>query len=106
MKWQIFLTPTASAMLAEITDRRVREKIVATIDRLIEEPGKQGKALVGELAGFRSIRAVAQRYRIIYRLQGEAIVVIVVAAGIRRAGDRDDIYSLAKKLLRLRLLEK
>lgn len=106
MKWQIFLTPTASAMLAEITDRRVREKIVATIDRLTEEPGKQGKALVGELAGFRSIRAVAQRYRIIYRLQGEAIVVIVVAAGIRRAGARDDIYSLAKKLLRLRLLEK
>lgn len=106
MKWQIFLTPTASAMLAEITDRRVREKIVATIDRLTEEPEKQGKALVGELAGFRSIRAVAQRYRIIYRLQGEAIVVIVVAAGIRRAGARNDIYSLAKKLLRLRLLEK
>ena len=106
MKWQIFLTPTASAMLAEITDRRVREKLVATIDRLTEEPEKQGKALVGELAGFRSIRAVAQRYRIIYRLQGEAIVVIVVAAGIRRAGARNDIYSLAQKLLRLRLLEK
>jgi mRNA interferase RelE/StbE len=93
-------------MLAEISDRRIREKIIAAIDRLAEEPEKQGKALVGELTGFRSIRAAAQRYRIIYRMQGEAIVVIVVAAGIRRAGARADIYNLAKKLLRLRLLEK
>lgn len=104
MSWRINITPTAMRMLTGITDRRIREKIAAVIDRLAEEPEKQGKAMLGELAGFRSIRAVGQRYRIIYTVQGEEIVVMVVAVGIRRDGARDDIYNLTKKLLRLGLL--
>jgi len=59
---------------------------------------------LGELAGFRSIRAVGQRYRIIYQIRGNDIVVVIVAVGIRRDGAKDDIYNLAKKLFRLRLL--
>ena len=104
MSWRISITPTAMCMLTGISDRRIREKIVAVIDRLVEEPEKQGKSMLGELAGFRSIRAVGQRYRIIYTLNGDEIVVMVVAVGIRRDKARDDIYNLAKKLLRLGLL--
>ena len=105
MSWRINITPTAMRMLTGITDRRIREKIVAVIDRLAEEPEKQGKAMLGELAGFRSIRAVGQRYRIIYTVKGKEIAVVVVAVGIRRDGARDDIYNLTKKLLRLGLLD-
>jgi mRNA interferase RelE/StbE len=105
MRWRISITTTAMHMLTGITDRRIREKIVAVIDRLAEEPEKQGKAMLGELAGFRSIRAVGQRYRIIYTVKGEEIVVMVVAVGIRRDGASDDIYNLTKKLLRLGLLD-
>jgi mRNA interferase RelE/StbE len=105
MSWRIKITPTAMRMLTGITDRRIREKIVVVIDRLAEEPEKQGKAMLGELAGFRSIRAVGQRYRIIYTVKGEEIVVIVIAVGIRRDGAGDDIYNLTKKLLRLGLLD-
>ncbi len=105
MSRRIAITPTAMAMLSGISDRRIREKIVSVIDRLAEEPEKQGKLMVGELAGFRSIRAVGQRYRIVYAVKGTEIVVIVVAVGIRRDGARDDIYNLAKKLLRLGLLD-
>lgn len=79
--------------------------VVAVIDRLAEDPEKQGKALVGEWAGYRSIRAVGQRYRVIYRLIDDRIVVCVVAVGIRLEGSRDDVYALARKLFRLRLLE-
>lgn len=104
MKWQILLTPTALKLLSDISDRRIREKIGVVIDRLTEDPEKQGKALVGELAGFRSIRAVGQRYRIIYQIRDNDIVVVIVAVGIRRDGAKDDIYTLAKKLFRLRLL--
>ncbi|RII30187.1 MAG: plasmid stabilization protein [Geobacter sp.] len=104
MKWQILLTPTALKLLSDILDRRIREKIGAVIDRLAEDPEKQGKALLGELAGFRSIRAVGQRYRIIYQVRGNDIIVVIVAVGIRRDGAKDDIYNLAKKLFRLRLL--
>jgi len=105
MSWRINITPTAMRMLTGITDRRIREKIVTVIDRLAEEPEEQGKAMLGELAGFRSVRAVGQRYRIIYTVKGEEIVVMVVAVGIRRDGARDDIYKLTKKLLRLGLLD-
>lgn len=104
MKWQILLTPTALKLLSDISDRRICEKIGAVIDRLTEDPEKQGKALLGELAGFRSIRAVGQRYRIIYQIRGNDIIVIIVAVGIRRDGAKDDIYNLAKKLFRLGLL--
>lgn len=105
MKWQILLTPTALQLLADISDRRIREKIGAVIDRLVDDPEKQGKALLGELSGFRSIRAVGQRYRIIYQIRGVEVVVVIVAVGIRRDGGRDDIYNLAKKLFRLGLLD-
>ena len=105
MKWQILLTPTALKLLSDISDRRIREKIGAVIDRLTEDPEKQGKALLGELSGFRSTRAAGQRYRIIYQIRGNEIVVVIVAVGIRRDRARDDIYNLARKLLRLGLLD-
>ncbi len=104
MSWRISITPQAKRMLADISDRRIREKIGAVINRLAEDPEKQGKAMLGELAGFRSIRAVGQRYRILYKINGLEIVVVVVAVGIRREGAKDDIYTLAKKLFRLGLL--
>ena len=105
MTWHIVITPTALKMLSSISDRRVRDKIVAVIDRLAVEPEKQGKALVGELSGLRSIRAVGQRYRVVYQLVEQQVVVTVLAVGIRRDGSRDDIYQLAKKLIKLRLLQ-
>ena len=104
MSFRIVLTPTAMQLLADISDRRIREKIGVVIDRLSEEPEKQGKALLGELTGFRSIRAVGQRYRVIYKVTPEEILVVVVAAGIRKEGDKQDIYNLAKKLFRVGLL--
>lgn len=103
MTWCIVITPTAMQMLTGISDRRSREKIVAVIDRLTEEPEKQGKALLGELFGLRSIRAAGQSYRILYTLKEQEIVVVVVAVGIRRDRARDDIYNLAKKLINLGL---
>lgn len=98
------MTPYARVMLEEIQDRRVREKIRDRIDGLAEEPEKQGKPLTGELAGYRTLRAVGQRYRIIYRIEEGKVLVLVMALGIRKEGSGKDIYALARKLLRLRLL--
>jgi mRNA interferase RelE/StbE len=91
-------------MLEAIQDRRVRDKIRDRIDGLAEEPEKQGKPLTGELTGYRSLRAVGQRYRIIYRIEEGKVLVLVMALGIRKEGSGKDIYALAQKLLRLRLL--
>jgi mRNA interferase RelE/StbE len=49
--------------------------------------------------------AEKKRYRIIYRLEDEQVVVVVVAVGIRKAGDKGGVYALATKLARLGLLD-
>jgi len=99
------LTQTAQRMLEEISDRRIRERIAERIDALKENPGQIGKPLVGDLATYRSLRAAGQRYRIIYRIEKQRVIVFVVALGIRKQGDKRDIYALAKKLLKLRLIK-
>jgi mRNA interferase RelE/StbE len=91
-------------MLDKISDRRVREKVGDAIDALAFEPELQGKPLVGDLKGYRSVRAVGQRYRIIYRVERLTVTVAVVAAGIRKEGSREDIYTLAQRLVKLGLL--
>ena len=104
MTYGIVLQPVAMKALAEIADRRVRAKIGERIDGLAHEPEQQGKPLTGELSGYRSIRAVGQRYRIVYKVDRTKVLVLIVALGLRKAGDKRDIYLLAKKLLKLRLV--
>jgi len=105
MTYKIVIAPTALKILKGITDRRVRDLIVKRIDELLEEPEKQGKPLVEELSGCRSIRAAGQRYRIVYRVVNDEITVYIVAVGLRTEGSSADIYNLAKKLIRLRLFD-
>ncbi len=91
-------------MLKAITDRRIREKLAGVIDSLESDPELRGKPLDDDLAGYRSIRAVGQRYRIVYRVERTIVTVVVVAAGIRKEGSREDIYRVAERLIRLGLL--
>lgn len=106
MRWQILIAPTANHALGVIRDRRVRRLLAERIDALREEPEKQGKPLTGDLVGFRSVRAVGQRYRILYRVDGPRILVVVVSLGLRAEGSKKDVYALAKKLLRVGLIER
>nr|WP_279327072.1 type II toxin-antitoxin system RelE/ParE family toxin [Crocosphaera subtropica] len=69
------------------------------LEKLKIEPEKQGKELTKELKGYRSIRAVGQRYRIVYQIENQKIIVIVVAMGRRKQGDKNDIYEVMKDLL-------
>jgi len=90
-------------MLAGIADRRVRQQLFDTSKRLQGDPEKQGKPLREDLMGFRSLRVVGQRYRLIYSVDPAARLVYVVAAGLRREGAHDDVYELARKVVRLGL---
>ena len=103
--WQVRVTAPALKQLAEIKDTRIKESIIKRINALDNEPEKQGKPMNGDLVGYRSVRAVGQRYRIIYKLEEEQVVVFVVGLGIRKEGDKADVYELAKKMLRLGLLD-
>jgi mRNA interferase RelE/StbE len=105
MTYRIDFTPLAREMLFGVEDQRARKLLEKRIDRLADSPHLQGKALSDDLIGYRSVRAVGQRYRILYRVEKERVFVVVVALGRRREGDKKDIYQLAKKLLRAGLLD-
>ena len=104
MTYGIVITPRARRMLEAIADRRVREKLASTIDSLESDPELRGKPLDGDLAGYCSVRAVGQRYRIICRVERFTVVVTVAAAGIRKERSRENVYRVAAKLIRLGLL--
>lgn len=104
-RWEVIVLPQAKKQLAAITDRRVQEKLRSSLRRLEYEPEQQGKLLADELAGYRSIRVVGQRYRIIYRVNESIVTVYVATLGMRKDGDKKDVYALAKKMARLGLLD-
>ena len=99
IEYEIQLTPLALEMLEAVKDRREQEKLRDRIEQLKVEPQKQGKALVDNLSGFRSIRAVGQRYRIVYQVEQDRVLVVVVGLGRRKDGDKKDIYTILEKLL-------
>ncbi|MDP3880291.1 MAG: type II toxin-antitoxin system RelE/ParE family toxin [Dehalococcoidales bacterium] len=104
MAYRIEITPTALEALEAITDRRTRGAVVRRIDTLTEEPGKLGKPLRGWLAGFMSIRAAGQRYRVVYRIDDEEKRAIVYMVDIRKEGSRRDVYALAERLVQRGLI--
>lgn len=72
------------------------------------DPRRAHKPLTGPLANHYSIKV--SRYRAVYTVReqtlasGDVIVevtVVVVAVGMRKEGDKQDIYNLARKLIRL-----
>ena len=57
------------------------------------------------MTGYRSIRAVGQRYRIIYQIIQDQVLVVVVGIGRRKEGDRRDVYTVTMRLLVEMMLE-
>ncbi|MEO8970207.1 MAG: type II toxin-antitoxin system RelE/ParE family toxin [Ktedonobacteraceae bacterium] len=100
MDWNIVISPTAQKQLANISDRRINRSIENTIDSLDTEPTRKGKPLIGDLAGYRAIRTVGQRYRVIFRLYNDQNIVYIASVGIRNHGDKNDVYAIAKKLVK------
>jgi len=106
LPYQIKWTQTALEMVEAIPDRRIRGQIIARVEELAKAPETLGKPLIGELAGYRAVRAIGQRYRIIYKVERQVVTILVVAVGRRKEEDKKDIYELARRLLRQRLLKR
>ena len=99
VEYEVILFGQARELFAEIKDRREQEIILARLEKLKHDPDKQGKALSKELIGYRSVRAVGQRYRIIYRIEQDKVLVLVVGVGRRKEGDKGDVYEVTKRIL-------
>jgi mRNA interferase RelE/StbE len=100
MKHTVRISKEALKQLEDITDRRIRQEIFDRIKELANDPDDQGKPLKNELAGLRSIRVANQWFRVIYEVQKEQVIVVVVAVGIRKGSDKSDIYRKTALLVR------
>jgi mRNA interferase RelE/StbE len=87
MAYRVDLTPLALEMLQAIQDKREQKGVIERLHKLRLEPLQQGKPLTGNLKGYYSIRAVGQRYRIVYQVKAAQITVIVVSVGRWKEGD-------------------
>ena len=104
MRYKVLISDTCLALLGKVADKKIKRIIMLRIVKLSEDPEKQGKMLTKELSGFRSIHT-AGRYRIIYKVEESTVIVYIMAAGIRKQGDKKDIYKITKKLLKAGLLD-
>ncbi len=102
--YKIKLTFIAAENIKKL-DSKTQNQIINKIESLKKEPLLLGKPLKGPLKEFRTIRAAGQGYRIIYRVLEKEIIVVLIAIGLRKEGDKKDIYELMKKYLKTGLLE-
>ena len=100
MTYRVEFTPQADEALARVRDVRVKRKLVARAEQLSHDPELQGEPLGDELVGYRSVRAIGQRYRIIYRVNQDRVLVSIFWLGFRRAGSKEDVYAEATKQIR------
>ena len=106
-------TTTAKEALANLPGK-VRRGLLDKANELrnADDPSAVHKPLTGPLQG--DYRITYSCYRAIYSVERESLVggevihhikIHFVAAGIRKEGDKKDVYRLAQKLLELGLIE-
>ena len=93
--YEVALSDAAKEDIEESGDP---EQLFGKIEELETAPAKRGDPLRYELAGLYSIRT--GDYRIIYEIDEEAQEVWICGAGLRKEGDRDDIYERARRWFR------
>jgi mRNA interferase RelE/StbE len=105
-------TEIAKGALAKLPPK-VRRGLLEKASELrgVEDPAAVNKPLVGLLAGYH--RICYSRYRAIYTVERVKLAdktfevqikVLFVAAGVRKEGDKNDVYRLAQRLVKLGII--
>lgn len=81
-------TETALAGLRDIEPKKIRQQIVARIDRLVADPHPQGSVqLRGVMDGVYEVFRIRQGdYRVLYSVRGETEILVL------DIGHRKDVY--------------
>ena len=103
--YKVIITESGIETLSAIRDQRVQKILNNRIGGLANNPEQQGVPLKDDMLGYRALHVLKNRYRIIFRVDDEIVTVFVVAAGIRKSGDKSDIYEALKRYTRLGLIE-
>ena len=91
MVWKVNYHPEVEQDLRSLGRAEARAILKVIEERIIQgEPDKLGKPLAGDLSGCRRIRT--GQTRIVYRVDGDRIEVLIIAVGMRRD---NEIYDTA-----------
>ena len=91
MVWTVNYHPEVEQDLRSLGRAEARGILKVIEERIIQgEPDKLGKQLAGDLSGCRRIRT--GQTRIVYRVDGGRIEVLIIAVGMRRD---NEIYDTA-----------
>ena len=91
MPWTVNYHPEVEQDLHHLGRAEARNILKVIEARIAQgEPDKLGKALTGDLSGCRRIRS--GQTRIVYRVDGKRIEVLIIAVGMRRD---NEIYDAA-----------
>lgn len=83
MAWTVNYHPEVEKDLLRLGRTEARAILKVIEERIVEgEPDKLGKLLAGQLSGCRRIRT--GQTRIVYRVDGDRIEVLIIAVGMRR----------------------
>ena len=99
--YRVVVTPEAEKLLKSL-DPAVFHVIQNAVRKLKDSP-QLGKPMTAQLKGLRSWKV--SRYRIVYHFSEEKKTIVVAGAGIRKEGDKKDIYNLLHQLKEKGLLE-
>jgi mRNA interferase RelE/StbE len=92
MAWSVIYHPEVTEDLTLLGSAEARRALAVIEERILHgEPDKAGKPLRGILAGCRRIRT--GNIRIVYRVDGKRIEVLIIAIGVRRD---DEVYQAAE----------
>ncbi|WP_435605898.1 type II toxin-antitoxin system RelE family toxin [Pseudomonas knackmussii] len=93
MAWEVIYHPEVVSDLDQLGSVEARRILRAIQERIVDgEPDKIGKPLRTSLAGCRRIRV--GNTRIVYRVDGAEIRVLIIAVGARRD---DEVYIIAER---------
>lgn len=83
-KYRVLIKPSAAKEIEKIARKRDRQRVVAKIESLADEPRPAG---VRKLSGRERYRLRQGEYRIVYSVEDDVLIVYVVKVGHRR-----DVY--------------
>ena len=105
-RFRVKLTREAKEMLRRVGKKYGRKtyEVLRNVIRELEfEPENKGQPLRTPLHGLYALHY--SRFRIIYRIEQDQAIVIVVAAGYHESGARRDIYEVIERLVEAGHLE-
>ncbi len=82
--YRLFLKPSAAKEIEAIPTKKDRQRVVSRIRSLATDPRPPG---CQKLSGAEKYRVRQGRYRILYTIEDDRLIVFVV-----RVGDRRDVY--------------